>query len=90
MKEQDIVAKIQKYIKARGGYVVKTITSNRAGVPDLLCCIEGRFLGIEVKAPGGKVSALQLANIAMIEAAGGLGLVAYSAAEVREYLEAYL
>ena len=90
MKEQDIQAKIQKYIKARGGYVIKTITSNRAGIPDLLCCINGRFIGIEVKGPGGKASPLQAANITMIEAAGGIGLIAYSVAEVKEHLEKYL
>jgi len=90
MKEQDIQAKIQKYIKARGGYVVKTITSNRAGIPDLLCCISGKFIGIEVKMPGANASPLQLANGTMIEAAGGLFLVATSAAEVRDFLDAYL
>ena len=90
MKEQDIQAKMQKYIKARGGYVIKTITSNRAGIPDLLGCINGRFIGIEVKGPGGKASPLQVANILMIEAAGGIGLIAYSVAEVKEHLEKYL
>jgi len=90
MNEQAIQAKIQKYIKARGGYVIKTVTSNRAGVPDLLCCIKGRFIGIEVKAPGGKASPIQLANLTMIEAAGGLAMVAYSAKEVKEYMDAYL
>lgn len=90
MKEQDIQAKIQKYLKARGGYVIKTITSNRAGIPDIICCLDGRFIGIEVKIPGSKASPLQLANGVMIEAAGGLFLVATSVTEVRDFLDAYL
>jgi len=90
MKEQDIQAKIQKYIKARGGYVVKTITSNRAGIPDILCCIDGKFIGIEVKMPGKTASPLQLANGDLIESAGGLFLVATSVEEVRNFVEAYI
>ena len=90
MKEQDIQAKIQKYIKAKGGYVVKTITSNRAGIPDLLCCLNGKFIGIEVKAPGGVVAPLQTANIEMIKHAGGLALIAYSLQDVIDYLEEVL
>ncbi len=90
MKEQVLQAKIQKYIKAIGGYVIKTITSNRAGIPDLLCCVKGRFIGIEVKAQQNKPSPLQLANITMIEAAGGLGLVAHSVEEVKNYLETHI
>jgi len=90
MKEQDIQAKIQKYLKARGAYVIKTITSNRAGIPDILCCLEGRFIGIEVKLPGKQASPLQLANGTMIEAAGGLFLVATSAEEVKNFIGAYL
>ena len=90
MNEQAIQAKIQKYIKARGGYVVKTITSNRAGIPDILCCIDGKFIGIEVKVPGKQASPLQLANGELIEAAGGLFLVATNAKEVAEFLDAYL
>lgn len=90
MKEQDIQAKIQKYIKAIGGYVVNTITTNRAGVPDLLCCVKGRFIGIEVKMPGKKASPLQLANGIMIEDAGGFFIVATSVDEVKNFVEAYL
>lgn len=90
MKEQVIQAKIQKYIKAIGGYVIKTVTSNRAGIPDLLCCVRGRFIGIEVKAHKNKPTPLQLANITMIEAAGGLGLVVYNVEEVKNYLKTYL
>ena len=90
MNEQAIQAKIQKYIKARGGYVVKTITSNRAGIPDLICCVEGKFLAIEVKAEKGVVAPLQEANGVMIEQAGGLWLIARSVEDVADFIGAYL
>lgn len=86
MKEQEIQSKIIKYIQASGGYVVKVITASKAGVPDIIACIDGKFYGFEVKTVKGKPSPLQLTNIAMIEAAGGVGAVVRSAAEVMEIL----
>ncbi len=87
MKEQEIVARIQKYLKANGAYVVKTIVSNRAGIPDILACLDGTFIGIEVKTDTGVVSPLQSANLVMIVEAGGVGMVARSTADVKRVLE---
>lgn len=71
--------KIKKYIKSVGGYFVKyhgnAYSTN--GTPDILACINGYFLAIEVKAPEGKPSELQLVKIADIRKAGGFGYVAY-------------
>ena len=53
-----------------GGYA-------KAGIPDLIGCINGRFVAIEVKASNGKVSPLQVRNINRITSAGGYGIVAY-------------
>lgn len=47
-----------------------------SGVPDILCCLNGRFIGIECKANGGKVTRLQQSNLDSIEAAGGVSFVA--------------
>lgn len=46
----------------------------QAGVADLLCCIEGIFVAIEVKAPGkaANVTDLQQAFLHKVDAAGGL------------------
>jgi len=30
---------------------IKTITNNQKGVSDILCCLQGTFIAIEVKAP---------------------------------------
>ena len=47
------------------------------GIPDFVCCHEGRFLAIETKAPGKRAntSANQKARIAEIIAAGGTAVV---------------
>lgn len=59
MLEQQIQSKIIKNLEKEGWYVVKLITTTKAGIPDLLCLKNGRTVFIEVKRPGGKVSKLQ-------------------------------
>ena len=82
MSEQKLQSKIIKYITAIGGYPVKVITASKAGVPDILACINGRFYGIEVKFGNNKPSALQKQNLAKIDLTGGVGVLAYSVEDV--------
>jgi hypothetical protein len=51
------------------------------GLPDLMMCIEGRFIGIEVKTPNTKsnITKLQQHTLDEIGKAGGLGFVCWSA-----------
>lgn len=42
----------------------------KSGIPDILSCCNGKFLGIEVKAKNGKPSELQLYNLKKIDEAG--------------------
>lgn len=42
-----------------------------------MVCHNGYFLGIEVKAPNGKPSALQIYNLKSIDEAGGYGILLY-------------
>ena len=69
--------KIKKHLKDRGCWFVKYWAGSpytKSGVPDLLCCIGGTFVAIEVKGKGGKPSELQLYNIDKINEAGGVAL----------------
>lgn len=79
MKEKPFENKIKKYLRDHGCYVVKYFgcAFSQAGVPDLLCCINGKFVAIEVKSDSGKPSALQLANVSDIQGAGGVAMVLY-------------
>ncbi len=49
----------------------------KSGVPDLLVNFNGYFLAIELKAPTGKPSHLQLYNIRKIRESHGLGVILY-------------
>ena len=46
------------------------------GIPDLICCQNGRMVGIEVKTKTGRVSPEQEEFIRRINEAGGLAFVA--------------
>jgi hypothetical protein len=61
-------------LKMLKAYTVAPMTGGygNSGVPDVLCCYEGRFIGIECKANGGKPTALQIHNLNMIKNAGGI------------------
>jgi len=59
-----------------------------AGLPDIICCYKGRFVGIEVKKPGGKLTKLQEITLRDIERAGGMAAKVSSLKEVIELLNA--
>lgn len=88
MTEQTIQRAIIDYLTKEGAYVVKVITASKKGVPDLLACYKGHFVGIEVKKPTTKANAseLQLYNIKKIHEAGGLAIVAWDVKGVESAL----
>lgn len=43
----------------------------KSGVPDIVCCIDGWFIGIEVKREGKKPTPIQAARMQEIVKAGG-------------------
>jgi hypothetical protein len=49
--ERAIVGRITRWLTAEGHWWMKTQPPNRQGVPDLLVCVRGKFLGLEVKRP---------------------------------------
>jgi hypothetical protein len=58
-----------------------------AGTSDIIGCWRGRFLAIECKLTGNKPTALQLEFLERVQAAGGIGIVAYSIDDVIKVLE---
>lgn len=78
MSEQKLQKKILDWLNKNGFYTVKTIVSNKKGVPDILACSpQGRFVAIEVKYGDNKASKLQEYNLAKINEAGGIAFVAW-------------
>lgn len=52
--------------------------SSIVGTPDILLCVNGRFVAIELKASeDAKVSKMQLFNLEAIAKVGGIGLLVY-------------
>ena len=47
----------------------------RAGIPDIICCFQGKFIAIECKAGKGKTTALQERELNAIRTAKGLAFV---------------
>ena len=89
MSESALVAKIKTYLKERGAYVEKIWGGGfqSAGIPDLIACYRGYFLGIEVKVGNNKPSDIQKAKIKLINKAGGYGVVVWSLNEVKHLLD---
>ena len=59
---------IYYFFPATGGY-------GRSGVPDIVCCVSGQFLGIECKAGTNPPTALQVRELENIALANGLAVV---------------
>lgn len=69
--------KIKKFLDEEKCWYVKFFANayTRKGIPDLLCCVNGFFLAIEVKAENGQATDLQKWNISKIRHCGGLGFI---------------
>lgn len=84
-------AKVQKdiinWLVFKGAWVVKTIATNKGGTPDVIACLNGFFIAIEVKKPGGTPSPLQLAQIIKIHEANGIAFVTDNLDKVKIMLE---
>jgi pantoate kinase len=77
--EAKVKAKIKAILKAHNIYYAMPIGTGygNSGVPDFLCCVNGKFLAIEAKAGNGKTTALQEKNLKQIKEAGGITAVIY-------------
>lgn len=89
--EARIVRRIQHLITSQGGRCFKIHGGDNpyqeAGIPDILACYRGRFIGLEVKAPGGKLSRLQMQVLSEIDTAGGIAAVVDNTEQVLKILK---
>lgn len=71
MQESIIEQYMVKRVKAMGGWAVKLISSNAAGLPDRLVLFpKGKLVFVEIKRTGGKPRALQAAAHRKLRALG--------------------
>ena len=91
MLESDVVAAIKKYLMSLGSDVFFWKEHGgpygASGIPDIICCYKGRFLGLEVKLPNGKLTELQKRAIEKINRAGGVACRVESVEEVRAVID---
>lgn len=90
MSEKEIVAAIMRHLKTipmcfawkqHGGmYGV-------AGLPDIICCIGGRFVAFEVKTESGRLTKLQEITIQKMKAAKGEAFKVTSVGDVKIILD---
>lgn len=83
--EARVATQIREWLTAHGAFVFKVHggPTMMRGLPDLIVCVRGRYVGVEVKMPGNKPAAAQLSVHRKIERAGGEVIVAYGIDDVR-------
>ena len=74
-----LLEEICAYLKSVGAWYVRTNNHGygRRGIPDVVACVNGRFVAVEAKVKPDHPSAWQQREIAAIHIAGGSALVAY-------------
>jgi hypothetical protein len=77
--EKQFEAKVKAFLKEQWCWTLKTWSNGiqRSGIPDLMVCCNGYFIGAELKAEHGKPSELQKWNLKKIRESGGIGIVLY-------------
>lgn len=98
--EAQIQRAILQYLRLLGAFAVRVNTdatkigdrfirfNDAVGCPDILVCLGGRFVGVEVKRKGGRLRPEQAACMDSIRKAGGLAFVARSVDDVHAALTA--
>lgn len=75
--ETSVKRAVVKILDKHGAYHFFPATHGygRSGVPDIVACYKGKFIGIECKAGKGKPTALQEKELRLITEAGGHSMV---------------
>jgi len=75
--EKKVKTKVKKILDKLNCYHCMPTTGGygASGVPDIIACWRGKFVGIECKANGNKPTALQQKHLRDISISGGISLV---------------
>jgi len=75
--ESKVKKQVVSILKGHGAYFFYPVTGGygRSGVPDIVACWKGRFIGIECKARGNVPTQLQMKNLYDIAERGGISLI---------------
>ena len=77
MRENQFQAKVVRYLRDKGAYVLNVAGGSQIpkGTPDLLVCWRGRFMALELKTDTGRTTELQEDKISDIRSANGYARV---------------
>jgi hypothetical protein len=78
--EKNFEEKVKTFLKDRDCWFIKYWGGGqftKAGVPDLIICVDGNFVAVELKAPKGRPSALQIKCLQDIVHANGIAILLY-------------
>ena len=91
--EKKVKDAVTKILKAYNAYYFYPATGGfgRSGVPDIVVCFNGHFIGIECKAGNNTTTALQDRELDKIKVAGGIALIVneHNISDVSEVLDAF-
>jgi Holliday junction resolvase len=75
--EAKVKARVVATLKDEGVYYFFPATGGfgRSGVPDIVCCVAGKFFAVECKAGTNKPTTLQVNEIERIRRSGGIAIV---------------
>ena len=78
-EEKKFENKVKKYLSSIDAYYFKVWGGGfqQSGIPDVICCKNGIFIGIELKSSNGKPTELQKYNIKQINKNGGIGIILF-------------
>lgn len=88
--ESKLKADIKNYLKTLPNIFLHSVPGaafGKSGVPDIIVCYNGLYIGIEAKTYDGTFSEWQKTRKAQIEAAGGICIFARSVDDVRAVME---
>ena len=85
--EKDIEAYLVRKVKERGGAAYKFTSPAHRGVADRVVCLPGQTWFVELKAPGGRLTALQTLFGREMERLEQNYTVLWSKEEVDQWLE---
>jgi hypothetical protein len=87
--EGKVKADVKKFLKSIGCWYFLPVSNGmgQVGIPDFICCFQGRFVAIETKAPGklSNTTANQDRVISEIKLAGGSAVVVDNVEQVKAY-----
>ena len=91
MLERDIVTTIKRYLVSLGAdmffWKEHGGPYGTSGIPDIICCYKGRFIGMECKLRNGQLTELQKRAITKINRAGGIARRVESVADAQAIIQ---